>query len=220
MKYKNPKLPIQERIDDLLEKMTLKEKVAQLYCFGRVVEMTGMLFDEDHKLLPENMAEIFVDGVCQLGRPAQRTKPRQTAHITNDIQKYLTEETRLGIPALFNEEGLHGLMATGSTSFPQAIALASTWNPNLIREIFGVVAKEARVRGSNYVYTPVLDLARDPRWGRVEETFGEDPYLVTKMGVAAIIGLQGEGDIIDEEHVLACAKHFAVHGTYRYGRPF
>ncbi len=218
MKYKNPQLPIQERINDLLERMTLPEKVAQLYCFGRVVEMTGILFDEDRNLLPDKTAELFANGACQIGRPAQRTAPRHTAQITNAIQKFLVEETRLGIPALFNEEGLHGLMATGSTSFPQAIALASTWNPDLVSEIFTVVAKEARVRGSNYVYTPVLDLARDPRWGRVEETFGEDPYLVTRMGVAAIKGLQGEGETIDSEHVLACAKHFAVHGQPEGGQ--
>ncbi len=218
MKYKNPRLPIEERINDLLARMTLQEKVAQLYCFGRVVEMTGILFDDDGNLVPDKMAELFANGACQLGRPAQRTTPRQTAKITNAIQKFLAEETRLGIPALFNEEGLHGLMAIGSTSFPQAIALASTWNLDLVREIFGVVAKEARARGSNYVYTPVLDLARDPRWGRVEETFGEDPYLVTRMGVAAIKGLQGEGDAIDSEHVIACAKHFAVHGQPEGGQ--
>jgi beta-glucosidase len=218
MKYKNPQLPIKERIDDLLARMTLPEKIAQLYCFGRVVEMSGILFDEDRHLLPEKMAEIFADGACQLGRPAQRTEPSDTAQITNAIQKFLAEETRLGIPALFNEEGLHGLMATGSTSFPQAIALASTWNPDLVREVFTVVAKETRVRGSNYVYTPVLDLARDARWGRVEETFGEDSYLVTRMGVAAIKGLQGEGEAIDGEHVIACAKHFAVHGQPEGGQ--
>ncbi len=218
MKYKNPRLPIKERIDDLLERMTLPEKVAQLYCFGRVIEMTGILFDEDRNLLPDKMAELFANGVGQIGRPAQRTAPRHTAQITNTIQKFLVEETRLGIPALFNEEGLHGLMATGSTSFPQAIAIASTWNPDLVSEIFTVVAKETRARGSNYVYTPVLDLARDPRWGRVEETFGEDPYLVTQMGVAAIKGLQGAGDTIDGEHVIACAKHFAVHGQPEGGQ--
>lgn len=216
--YKNPNLPLQIRLDDLLGRMTLPEKVAQLYCFGRVVEMTGILFDENRNLLPDKTAELFANGACQLGRPAQRTLPRHTAEITNAIQQFLAEETRLGIPALFNEEGLHGLMATGSTSFPQAIALASTWNPDLAREVFGVVAKEARVRGSNYVYTPVLDLARDPRWGRVEETFGEDPYLVTRMGVAAIKGLQGEGEAIDSDHVIACAKHFAVHGQPEGGQ--
>jgi beta-glucosidase len=210
--YRDPAQPIQTRVADLLQRMTLEEKVAQLYCVGRVVEMVGILFDEDGTLNREKMAALFQHGVCQLGRPAQRRSPRATAELTNAIQKYLVEETRLGIPALFNEEGLHGLMAVGSTSFPQAIALASTWDVELVEQVYAVVAREARVRGSNYIYTPVLDLAREPRWGRTEETFGEDPYLVTRMGVAAIFGLQGRGEDIDDQHVIAAAKHFAVHG--------
>jgi beta-glucosidase len=103
-------------------------------------------------------------------------------------------------------------MATGATSFPQAIALASTWDEALVEEVYTVVAREARSRGSNYVYAPVLDLARDPRWGRTEETFGEDPYVVSRMGVAAVRGLQGTGPKIEQDRVIACAKHYAVHG--------
>ncbi len=191
--YRDPQRPVEERVADLLGRMTLEEKVAQLYCVGRVVELTDILLDEAGNLLPDEMAELFRHGVCQLGRPAQRRSPRATAELTNAIQDFLARQTRLGIPALFNEEGVHGLMATGSTSFPQAIALASSWDEELIEEVYGVVAREARVRGSNYVYAPVLDLARDPRWGRVEETFGEDPYLVSRLGVAAVRGLQGPG---------------------------
>ncbi len=210
--YRNPDLPVEERVTDLLGRMTLEEKVAQLYCVGRAVEMTGILLDEDGNPLPERMADLFCHGIGQLGRPAQRRSPRATAELTNAIQKFLAEKTRLGIPAMFNEEGLHGLMATGSTSFPQAIALASTWDEALVEAVYTVVAKEARSRGSNYIYTPVLDLARDARWGRTEETFGEDPFLVSRLGVAAIRGLQGRGPKIDKDHVIACAKHFAVHG--------
>jgi beta-glucosidase len=198
--------------------MTLPEKIAQLYCFGRAVELTDILLDEDGSVLPGKMAELFPHGICQLGRPSQRSSPRATAGLTRTIQEFLVEETRLGIPALFNEEGVHGLMATGSTSFPQAIALASTWDESLVEEVYTVVAREARVRGSNYVYAPVLDLARDPRWGRVEETFGEDPHLVSRLGVAAVRGLQGRGPGIDEEHVIACAKHYAVHGQPEGGQ--
>ncbi len=215
--YRNPDLPVEERVADLLGHMTLEEKVAQLYCVGRVVEMTGVLFDEEGNLLPEKMADLCRYGVGQIGRPAQRRSPRAAAELTNAIQQYLAGETRLGIPALFNEEGLHGLMATGSTSFPQAIALASTWDEALVEAVYTAVAREARVRGSNYLYTPVLDLARDPRWGRTEETFGEDPYLVSRLGVAAIRGLQGRGPKIDQDHVIACAKHFAVHGQPESG---
>jgi beta-glucosidase len=210
--YRNRDLSVEERVADLRDRMTLEEKTAQLYCFGRAVELTDILLDEEGNLLPGAMAERFRHGICQLGRPAQRRSPRATAELTNAIQKFLVEETRLGIPAMFNEEGVHGLMATGSTSFPQALALASTWDEHLVEDVYTAVAREARVRGSNYVYAPVLDLARDPRWGRVEETFGEDPYLVSRLGVAAVGGLQGRGPVIDEEHVIACAKHYAVHG--------
>jgi beta-glucosidase len=210
--YRNRALTDAERVADLRGRMSLEEKIAQLYCFGRAVELTEILLDEEGEILPDKMAELFRHGLCQLGRPAQRRSPRSSVELTNAIQKFLVEETRLGIPALFNEEGVHGLMATGSTSFPQAIALASTWDELLLEEVYTVVAREARVRGSNYVYAPVLDLARDPRWGRVEETFGEDPYLASRLGVAAVRGLQGRGPVIDEEHVIACAKHYAVHG--------
>jgi len=222
--YRDPDVSIPERIEDLLGRMTLEEKVAQLYCGGRIPEMKEMLFDADGRLSEARLAELYPHGICQVGRPAQALTPRESAELTNGIQRYLGEKTRLGIPAIFNEEGLHGLMGTGSTSFPQAIALASSWDVEIVEQIFGVVAKEARARGSNYVYTPVLDLARDPRWGRVEETFGEDPYLVTQIGLAAVHGLQGRRSVaggaeadnevnqIDPEHVIAAIKHFAVHG--------
>jgi beta-glucosidase len=210
--YRDPELPVEDRVSDLLECMTLEEKIAQLYCVGRVVEMVDTLVDAEGELLTGGWPELFRHGICQLGRPSQRRTPRATAELTNALQKFLVEETRLGIPALFNEEGVHGLMASGSTSFPQAIALASSWDEQLVEEVYRVVAREARARGSNYVYAPVLDLARDPRWGRVEETFGEDPWLVSRLGVAAVYGLQGRGPGIDDEHVIACAKHYAVHG--------
>lgn len=222
--YRNPGYSIPERIEDLLGRMTVEEKVAQLYCGGRIPEMKEMLLDAEGKLSGAKLAELYPDGICQIGRPAQACTPRESAELTNGIQRYLVEKTRLGIPALFNEEGLHGLMGIGSTSFPQAIGLASSWDVDLVEQVFGVVAKETRARGSNYVYTPVLDLARDPRWGRVEETFGEDPYLVTQIGLAAVRGLQGqrpidagaaqddEEDRIDRERVIAAIKHFAVYG--------
>jgi len=211
--YRDPHLSLEARIADLLGRMTLEEKIAQLYCAGRIIEMSEILFDEEGRLSHAKMSALFKHGLCQLGRPSQARLPRPAAELTNAIQEFLIEETRLGIPALFNEEGLHGLMGVGATSFPQAIALASAWDEDLVERIFSAVARETRARGSNYVYTPVLDLARDPRWGRVEETFGEDPYLVSRLGVAAIYGLQGrDGPFIDKEHVIAVAKHYAVHG--------
>jgi len=124
----------------------------------------------------------------------------------------MKDNTRLGIPVLFHEECLHGHVAPKGTSYPQAIALASTWNPNLVHDVFSATASEVRTRGAQQCLAPVLDLARDPRWGRTEETYGEDPYLVSRIGVAAIQGFQGTGPSIDKAHVMATAKHFAVHG--------
>jgi beta-glucosidase len=138
--------------------------------------------------------------------------PRNAAILRNSVQRYQLEKTRLGIPILFPGEALHGYMEYGSTSFPQALGLASTWDPALIKRIFTAIADEAGSRGSGQVFSPVLDIARDPRWGRTEETLGEDPYLVSRIGVAAIEGLQGDSFLIDRHHVMATAKHFAVHG--------
>src|SRR5438876_2221138 len=134
------------------------------------------------------------------------------AEFTNTLQKWVKENTRLGIPVLFHEECLHGHAALKGTSYPQAIALASTWDAALVHDVFSAVAGEVRARGAQQCLAPVLDLARDPRWGRTEETYGEDPYLVSHMGLSAIRGFQGNGPGIDKSHVMATAKHFAVHG--------
>jgi len=138
--------------------------------------------------------------------------PHDAAILRNGVQRYLREKTRLGIPVIFPGEALHGYMEYGSTSFPQALGLASTWDPSVVKRVFTAVGDEAGSRGAGQVFSPVLDIARDPRWGRTEETFGEDPYLVSRMGVAAIEGLQGESYLLNRHHVLATAKHFAVHG--------
>src|SRR5262249_8897739 len=138
--------------------------------------------------------------------------PRKSAILRNGVQRYLKEKTRLGIPQLFMGEALHGFMEHGSTSFPQAIGLASTWDPDRVEKGFPSVRVERGSRGAVQVFSPVLDLARDPRWGRTEETYGEDPYLVSRMAVAAVTGLQSDKFFINRHHVLATMKHFAVHG--------
>jgi beta-glucosidase len=199
--------------------MTLEEKIAQMSIFHM---QTNVLPDESVEL-DETTREQLANGIGGLGRPGQKLRARDTALATNAIQKYLREHTRLGIPAFFVDEALHGLMAYGSTSFPQAIGLASTWDPELVQEVFSAAAREMRVRGENFALTPVLDLAREPRWGRTEETYGEDPFLGSRMGVAAVRGLQGasladESARIDKQHVLATAKHFAAHGQPEGGR--
>jgi beta-glucosidase len=205
--YRDRGLPIARRVADLRARMTLAEKVAQLYPPR----------DPDRATLsPAELLRRHPLGLAAVGRVGLHRGPRETALYTNEVQRLLAAQTRLGIPALFIDEALHGLMNQGSTSFPQAIALAATWDPGLLREVFGAAAREMRARGSTWALSPVLDLARDPRWGRTEETYGEDPYLTARLGVAAIEGLQGPpGDgqgPIDRTHVLATAKHFAGHG--------
>ena len=217
--YRDSSLPIEQRVADLLSRMTLEEKIAQMSIF----QMQTNVLPNETVELDEATQKKLTHGVGGLGRPGQHLTARATALSTNAIQKYLREHTRLGIPAFFIDEALHGLMAYGSTSFPQAIGLASTWDPELVQKIFAVAAHEMRARGENYALTPVLDLAREPRWGRTEETYGEDPYLGSRIGVAAIRGLQGvslagEPRPIDKLHVLATAKHFAVHGQPEGGR--
>ena len=216
--YQDASLPAEERVADLLARMTLEEKVAQMSIFRM---KTNVLPDESVEL-DEGTRQGLANGVGGLGRPGQHAAPRTTAIATNAIQRYLRENTRLGIPAFFVDEALHGLMAAGSTSFPQAIGLASTWDPELVERVFAVAAHEMRLRGENWALTPVLDLAREPRWGRTEETYGEDPYLGSRIGVAAVRGLQGvslaDGPRpIDAQHVLATAKHFAAHGQPEAG---
>lgn len=214
--YLDPKASIDQRVADLLSRMILEEKVAQLESIWEnpqfVKDPQSMLVDEKGKFLADRAAAVLKDGLGEFSRPSEGRDPRTMAEFTNTLQKWMKENTRLGIPILFHDECLHGHVAPGGTSFPQAIALASTWDPQLVGEVFTATAAEARARGVQQCLAPVLDLARDPRWGRTEETYGEDPYLVAKIGVAAIRGFEGHGPGIDKAHVMATAKHFAVHG--------
>jgi beta-glucosidase len=208
--YFDSSLPIEARLADLLARMTLTEKCAQLIGpFG--------LDEGDGQLSLDFVRQHFSNGISYVNTHHRKRKTRQTVSYLNAMQKFLREETRLGIPALGIGEGLHGYMAHEATSFPQAIGLASAWDTDLHQRVFNTVAKEMRARGAHYVLSPVLDLARDPRWGRTEETYGEDPYLVSRLGVAAVRGLQGERFSGDAEHVLATAKHFAAHGQPEAG---
>jgi beta-glucosidase len=223
-KYLDAKLPVDKRVADLLARMTLEEKVAQLH--GYWFPKSGVLVDDQLRpaLGNDKARALLAHGLGEISRPSEnedRKKnlgPRQMAELTNALQKYVIEETRLGIPLLHHEEGLHGLQAPGATSFPQPIALAASFDPALVEDIMTAVAKETRARGAHHTLGPVVDVLRDPRWGRAEETFGEDTYLVSRMGVAAVRGLQGRapagklGRHIDANHVMATLKHFGVHG--------
>ena len=204
--YRNPKLTGEERAADLVKRMTLEEKVDQL-AGGRRRGRNGNDPEEQ---------QIFQE-LGQLYRENSQVSSHDAAQLRNKAQHFLREKTRLGIPAIFQGEALHGFMAYGSTSFPQALGLASTWDPELVQQAFTAAADEMGSAGVNQAFTPVLDLGRDPRWGRTEETYGEDPYLVARMGVAAITGLQGNTWEIDRHHVLATMKHFAAHGQPESG---
>lgn len=216
--YKNPALPAAQRVKDLLSRMTLQEKVAQMLCVwqGKV----DTLLDSEGKLDPAKADKNHKNGLGQIGRLSDTgggLKPRKNAEAANSIQKYFLEKTRLGIPVIIHEECLHGHAALDATSFPQPIGLGATFDPDLVRRLYDMTAQETRLRGAHQALTPVLDVARDPRWGRVEETFGEDPYLVMRMGVAAIKGFQGDSERIDENHLIATLKHFAAHGQPESG---
>ena len=225
--YKDASAPVEARVDDLLERMTLDEKIAQIVT---IWEAKSKIFDAQLQLDPSKLATAFPNGIGQVARPSDAKgpvsprvlagrDPRETVALVNGLQRWAVERTRLGIPILFHEEGLHGYAAKGATSFPQAIALASSWDPALVRAVNAVTAREIRARGVHLALTPVVDIARDPRWGRIEETFGEDPYLVGEMGVAAVEGLQGSGraGLLGPGQVFATLKHLTGHGQPEAG---
>ncbi len=200
--YKNPRLAIADRVADLMRRMTLEEKIEQLIPHtGGMLDTTGTFRASQFGRL---MAEQF--------NVRNRLTPEQLAILHNAIQRYQIEKTRLGIPTFFYGEALHGFMARHATMFPIPIGLASTWDPALARKIYTAASDEARSEGVTQVFAPDLDLGRDPRWGRTEETFGEDPWLVSRMGLAEVLGLQGRHYSIGAHHVLATTKHFTAHG--------
>lgn len=237
MPVEAPALSEDPEIAALIAQMTLDEKLAQLSC---IWINKGQILDENGDFSPEKMKEVHPHGVGCFARPqdtmgmeateerrdvndatvvrrmSART-PSETVKLTNAVQKWMIEETRLGIPTLFHEEGLHGFQGRYATSFPQSIALASTFDPELLERIYDITAREIRVRGVHHVLSPVVDVALDPRWGRIEETFGEDPYLVSRLGVAAIRGFQGEGETVPDGKVLTTLKHMTGHGQPEAG---
>jgi beta-glucosidase len=218
--YKDAKQPSGRRVKDLLGRMTLEEKAAQMLCVWQSKAQT--LVDEKGNFDLQKAKKAFRDrrGLGQVGRPSDAgggTDARGMAVLTNEIQKFFLENSRLGIPVMFHEECLHGHAAPGGTSFPQPIALGATFNPALVERLFTMTALEARLRGAHHALTPVVDVAREPRWGRVEETYGEDPYLVSRLGIAAVRGFQGDKNFRDKQHVLATLKHFVGHGQPESG---
>ncbi|PKD16417.1 glycosyl hydrolase family 3 [Salegentibacter salinarum] len=226
--YKNASLSVEERVDNLLSLMTLEEKIGQLTTpLGwKMYSKNGDEVDIS-ELYKEEIRARHIGGLWGLLRADPWTQktletglhPREAAKITNEIQKYVIENSRLGIPLLLEEEAMHGHMAIGTTVFPTAIGQASTWNPELIKRMAETIAEEVRAQGANVGYGPIVDLARDPRWSRVEETFGEDPYLISEMGKSMVSGFQGNTaeDLKSGKHIAATLKHFAAYGVSEGG---
>ena len=220
--YKQANAPIEERIKDLMERMTVEEKVGQLCCpMGwEMYTKTGNKV-EASELYKKQMGNGMPIGsywaVLRADPWTQKTlenglNPELAAEALNKLQKFAVEETRLGIPVLFAEETPHGHMAIGATVFPTGLSMASTWNPELLCRAGEIVALEARLQGANVGYGPVLDISREPRWSRMEESFGEDPMLAGILGVAYMKGMQGDVQN-DGKHLYSTVKHFAAYGT-------
>ncbi len=223
--YRDARAPVDLRVRDLIGRMTLEEKVAQLITLSTTKRD---VMNADRGFDAAMAGKAYPDGIGQIARPSDRggaatanntgtdvtgrwRKPADTIAFVNAGQAW-ARTTRLGIPILFHEESLHGYMAPEATSFPQAIALAGSFDRDLMTRVQAVIGREVRAHGTVLALSPVVDIARDPRWGRIEETFGEDPYLCGEMGVAAVLGLQGPGKTLAPDKVFATLKHMTGHG--------
>lgn len=209
-RYRDASLSIDVRVADLLGLMTLREKLAQLGAVWSFEVVGTGAFD------PVKGAALLDDGIGQITRLAGATNLEidGVAAIANEIQRYLVEETRLGIPAIIHEESLHGLLSRDAPCFQQSIGAAATWNPDVAEAMSATIRRRMLASGARHSLAPVLDITRDPRWGRVEETYGEDPYLAAAIGCAYVRGLQG-ADLADG--VIATGKHMVGYGTSEGG---
>lgn len=218
--YENPSAPVEERVEHLLSQMTLEEKVGQMLTslgwpmYERVGEEIRLTARLEKEISEYHIGALW--GFMRADPWTQRTlhtglNPSLAARASNRLQAFVMEHSRLGIPLFLAEECPHGHMAIGTTVFPTSIGQASTWNPELIRQMGRIIATEASAQGAHIGYGPVLDLARDPRWSRVEETYGEDPYLNGVMGAALVRGFQGD-TLRGRKSVIATLKHFASYG--------
>jgi beta-glucosidase-like glycosyl hydrolase len=217
--YKDSQLSIARRVSDLLGRMTLPEKIAQMYSHWLILSAEG-----NHRIrtdafcqtaTTDDIKEMLRLGIGQITRPlgTHPVHPKEGVRALNALQKFLVEETRLGMPAISHEECLVGLMVKGATLFPSALNYGSTWNPDLIEAVGQEIRKEAKQIGCHQGLAPVLDVSRDVRWGRTEETMGEDPYLVGVLATRYIRGLQGE-----TRELLATLKHYVGHSFSEGGR--
>ena len=224
--YKQAGRPVEERVADLLGRMTTEEKIAQLCCpLGwEMYTKTGTNGVTVSNLFKQKMQKAPIGSFWAVLRAdpwTQKTletglNPELSAKALNALQRYAVEKTRLGIPILFAEECPHGHMAIGTTVFPTSLGASSTWNPALMYRMGEAIGLEAASQGSNIGYGPVLDLSREPRWSRMEETFGEDPWLAATLGTSVVKGMQGD-NATDKNHVVCTLKHLAAYGVPESG---
>jgi beta-glucosidase len=219
--YKKADAPVEDRISDLIQRMTLDEKIGQVSCpmgwemYNKTTK--GVVASDKYKTLMTKAPIGSFWAVLRADPWTQKTlenglNAEEGAAALNALQKYAVNETRLGIPVLFAEECPHGHMAIGATVFPTSLTQASTWNDELIHAMGEAIALETRAQGANVGYGPVLDIARDPRWSRMEETFGEDPVLTGTLGAAFVSGMQGAQQN-DGKHIYSTLKHFTAYGV-------
>lgn len=220
--YRDATLSPDRRAEDLLARMTPEEKVAQLCSVWLTLDPASGDFAPFQGMFmktPVDQRELLRHGIGQITRPlgSRPVAPRDGAHALNAFQKYVIDSTRLGIPAIAHEESLTGFMAQGATQFPSPLSFGATWNPALIRRVADVIRRQMRAVGAHQALAPVADVARDARWGRIEETVGEDPFLVGTIVSAYVAGLQGE----DLRHgIAATLKHFCGYSGSEGGRNF
>ncbi|MDP5229916.1 MAG: beta-glucosidase, partial [Cellulophaga sp.] len=219
MAYKNASLPIDERVEDLLARMSIDEKVAQMRIFHANI---GVDSDEKGKLkLSDRVIKKLKLGIAGIKNPGEHISPLAAAKLNNELQKYIIESNRWGIPALFVTESYNGVDAEGCTKFGRPMTSAASFNPELVNRVWDIVGREARLRGMHMCHSPEADIMRDPRFGRMSEGFGEDTYLTTQMVVNAIKGVQGNYEGLGNgTHIGAVAKHFAGYGQVLGGSNF
>ncbi len=224
--YQDAKLSVEQRVEDLLSRMTVEEKAGQLVCLmgwnsyqinGKRVDVSDKFKGEVDSLHVGMYWAVFRADPWTRKTIANGLNPALAAQAANAMQRYAIEKTRLGIPIFLAEEAPHGHMAIGATVFPTGLGMAATWDPELMEQAGAVIGKEIRLQGGHISYGPVLDLAREPRWSRVEETMGEDPYLSGTMGASMISGLGG-GDLSLPYSTIATLKHFIAYGVSEGGQ--
>jgi len=224
--YQDANLPVEQRVEDLISRMTLEEKAGQIVCLmgwdsyqinGKKVAVSEKFRHEVDSLHVGMYWAVFRADPWTRKTIANGLNPTLAAQAANAMQRYAIEKTRLGIPIFLAEEAPHGHMAIGATVFPTGLGMAATWSRETMRQMGDIIGKEVRSQGGHISYGPVLDLAREPRWSRVEETLGEDPFLSGEMGAAVVWGLGG-GDLALPHSTIATLKHFIAYGASEGGQ--